>query len=247
MLNKKYGSLVVAVSFFIGISVSVATSIKINMAENNKIRQTEREKYRDLLPFLMETQDGVPIKAKVKNPILISINLTGEERKQVIKAIQDLDKISNTLNYKILDNERNSIYADINISVDTNLLNSKGAFENTSIEYNTRTGYLKYPMNITIDDTVANYYSSNGVSLVEYVIKHEMMHTLGFKDIYDKQYFDKTIMWHSIDNEMNLDNFSSLDVKNIKTMYDQNQITVTKPENMNIVFNVKQKEEECSM
>lgn len=66
MLNKKYGSLVVAVSFFIGVSVSVATSIKINMAENNKIRQTEREKYRDLLPFLMETQDGVPIKAKVK-------------------------------------------------------------------------------------------------------------------------------------------------------------------------------------
>lgn len=64
MLNKKYRSLVVAVSFFIGISVSVATSIKINMAENNKIRQTEREKYRDLLPFLMETKDGIQCKSK---------------------------------------------------------------------------------------------------------------------------------------------------------------------------------------
>lgn len=247
MLNKKCGNLFIALSFLIGVPVGGIAAIAINTAINNKTRQVEREKYRDILPFLMESKDGIPIKAKVKDPIVVKIDLTGEEREQAIKAIRDLDNISNTLNYKVLDNESNSIYADINISVDANLQESKGAFGNTTITYNEGTGYLKYPMNITIDDTVANYYSSNGVSLVDYVVKHEMMHTLGFKDIHDEQYFNKTVMWHSVDGGMELDNFSELDKKNIKSMYDNDYILVTRPENVKIECNVKQKEDELSM
>ena len=136
----------------------------------------------------METENGVPLKAKVKDQIVVNVNMTGEERKQAIKAINDLDSISNTLNYKILDTDNSSIYADINISVDKNLQEAKEAFGNTNFTYKKETGYLMYPLNITIDDSIVNYYSSNGVSLVDYVVKHEMMHTLGFKDIYDEQF-----------------------------------------------------------
>lgn len=247
MLNKKFRNLFIAISFLIGFPVGEIAAIAINTAINNETKRVEREKYKDVLPFLLETENGVPIKAKVKDPIVVKVDMTGEERKQAIKAINDLDSISNTLNYKILDTDNNSIYADINISVDKNLQEAKEAFGNTNFTYKKDTGYLIYPLNITIDDSIVNYYSSNGVSLVDYVVKHEMMHTLGFKDIYDEQYFNKTVMWHSVDDGMELDNFSELDKKNIKSMYDNDYILVTRPKNIKIECNVKRKEDELSM
>lgn len=247
MIKRKLGGMFIAVSFILGVPAGILGSIAITTTVNNKVRKVEREKYKDVLPFLLETENGVPIKAKVKDPIVVNVDMTGEERKQAIKAIHDLDSISNTLNYKIIDTDNSSIYADINISVDKNLQEAKEALGNINFTYKKDTGYLIYPLNITIDDSIVNYYSSNGVSLVDYVVKHEMMHTLGFKDIYDEQYFNKTIMWHSVDNGMELDDFSELDKNNIKSMYDNDYISVARPENMKIECKVKQKEEELSM
>ncbi len=247
MIKKRFGGLFVAVSFILGVPAGMIGAIAVKTAINNNTKKIEREKYKDVLPFLMETENGVPLKAKVKDQIVVNVNMTGEERKQAIKAINDLDSISNTLNYKILDTDNSSIYADINISVDKNLQEAKEAFGNTNFTYKKDTGYLIYPLNITIDDSIVNYYSSNGVSLVDYVVKHEMMHTLGFKDMYDEQYLNKTIMWHSVDNGLELDDFSELDKNNIKSMYDNDYISVARPENMKIECKVKQKEDELSM
>ena len=246
MKKRKLGGLVVGVSFILGVPAGMIGTIAVKTAINNNTKKVEREKYKDVLPFLMETENGVPLKAKVKDQIVVNVNMTGEERKQAIKAIQDLDDISNTLNYKILDTKNSSIYADINISVDASLAERKNAFGNTSFKYDQNTGYLEYPISITIDDSISAYYSPSGVSLVDYVVKHEMMHTLGFKDINDEQYYNKTIMWHSIDSG-DLEDYSELDRMNIKSMYDNDYISVTRPKNAKIECNIKQKEKELTM
>ena len=156
MIKRKLGGMFIAVSFILGVPAGILGSIAINTNINNKVRKVEREKYKDVLPFLLETENGVPIKAKVKDPIVVNVDMTGEERKQAIKAIHDLDSISNTLNYKIIDTDNSSIYADINISVDKNLQEAKEEVKNRGIENN-----LSPKDKLDIADNTIKEFNSN--------------------------------------------------------------------------------------
>lgn len=240
--------IIISLSVLFGIPATMMGSVALENLMTNRIRSVEREKYKEVLPYLLETDNGIPLKAKIDSkPITVNIDMTEAERKQAIKAINDLDKISNVINYEILDNNNSSVYADINLSIAPNMVEATHAIGRASLNYDTKTGYIKYPISIVIDDGVINYRSTKGVNLVDYVVKHEMMHTLGFKDMNDEQYYNKTVMWYAVQDGMELDDFSDLDIKNIKTMYDQNLITVTKPKQVSFVCNIKNKKDEYIM
>lgn len=213
----------------LGFSSGILGVKAIDHFQINSIRTSEREKYKEVLPFLLTTDYDIPLKAQVKQPITVNLELDGEDRKQAIKAIQDLDAISTKLNYKILETNNTSIYADINISTSNTLTDSTNAVGYTQYTYNNRTGYINYPITIQIDSSIKNVYDNTGVSLVDYVVKHEMMHTLGFCDLYDNTYFNKTIMWYSIDSGKDVNTYTELDKMNIKKMYDNELIKSVKP------------------
>ena len=227
----KRDNLFIKVTLVIGIGFSSGFfGVKaIDHFQIDSIRTSEREKYKEVLPFLLTTDYDIPLKAQVKQPITVNLELDGEDRKQAIKAIQELDDISTKLNYKILETNNTSIYADINISTADNLTDSMNAAGYTQYSYNNRTGYINYPITIQIDTSIKDIYDGQGISVVDYVVKHEMMHTLGFCDLYDNTYFNKSIMWYSIASGKDVNTYTELDKMNIKKMYDNELIKSVKP------------------
>lgn len=248
MIKKHKGlNIFITLSVLFGVPMTIVGAMAIDNAVERCNLASEKEKYKDVLPYLLTTQNGMPLKAKVDKPITVGINMSEAEREQAVKAINDIQDISNTINYKILDTGETGVYADINLSIEPNMAEQSHAFGRANLTYDTKTGYINYPITITIDDSIINYKSTQGVNLVNYVVKHEMMHTLGFRDMKDEQYYNKTVMWYAVQDGMELDDFSTLDKNNIKSMYDNKTITVQRPNNISFVCKVKQKEDEYSM
>lgn len=219
-----------AISIAVGLPIGFVYGSTVLAEEVQKKRaESECEKYSEVLPYLMTREYGMPLKAKVNKDIKIELNLTEEEAKHAISAINELDDISKNINYTILDGKNTSIKADIYMYSVENFQNSARTLGLTSFTYNESTGYINYPIEITLNKKCLKYKSENGVNLLNYVVKHEMMHTLGFADLYDAQYLDKSIMWYNTGAD--IDNFTDLDRYNIQKMYDDGEITIQKPSN----------------
>ena len=247
-LSKMKFNFGMIVSAVLGIPVGIVGGI--NIAEKYEQKEYEKyqnefERYSDVLPFLSTNKKGFPLRADVSKDITVKLNLTEQEIEHAINAINDLDDISKNVNYTILDNKDKSIYADIQLYSIEDMADSTHALGRTHYTYNNKTGYINYPITITLDKKCLNYTSENGVNLLNYVVKHEMMHTLGFTDLYDTKYYNKSIMWHNV--WVNIDDFTGLDKYNIQKMYDNDEITVTKPANISFATQVIKKEKEVEL
>ena len=67
-----------------------------------------------------------------------------------------------------------------------------------------------------VNENVEGQEVVESTSLMSFVIKHEMMHSLGFKDLYDSKYFNKTIMFYAFSSFTNIGDYTDFDKKNIK-------------------------------
>ena len=169
------------------------------------------------------------------NPIAIVLkNFTEEERLDAINAIQRLDNISENLEYVVLENDDYSIKQKIIIhnKADLDSRDHSDAFGLAEFTFNENKAEINYPINIYIDESCQGIYDTNGVSLLSYVIKHEMMHTLGFADLYTDEYYNKSVMYYSIKNGMELNDYSKFDEQNIKKLYDNEYVKVVRPSHM---------------
>lgn len=218
---------------------------KIREQTVSKARQSKKE----LLPYLLTTSDGMPLSFDVKDNITVGLNLSELETTQAINAIEKLDLISDTLNYTIVDAKDTKVKCDINISSEKGL-RSTGCMGVTTMSWNENSGVISLPISIKIDESCINYFDTYGVNLCSYVVKHEMMHTLGFADLYSDKYLNKSCMYYSVGGANECNDFTELDINNIQKMYDDKQITVTIPQNVffitTVLDNKKYKEEEYS-
>ena len=157
----------------------------------------------NLEDYLMETKLGAYMKLPVdENPIAIVLgSMEEEDRKSVIGAINDLDNISTNIDYKILENDDVSITNKIYIT-DAETNSSSHALGVTELSYNAVSGTIEYPVYIKVDTEACERFISDvtGEDAVSAVIKHELGHSLGFKDLYDCRP-DESIMYHSIYTE----------------------------------------------
>lgn len=180
--------------------------------------------FEDVAGLMLETNGGAPLRLNLTNkPIKVAIeNFSEQDKKQVVSAIERLDNISKNLNYTILDSDHGHIDADIKIryeSFDNNM-----TLGNTQLTFNENTAVIKYPINIQIDPSVKDWRDSEtNETALSFVVKHEMMHTLGFCDIYDQELMNKTIMYYSI---ATVDDYTTMDEMNIKKLYDDRLVTV---------------------
>lgn len=192
-----------------------------------------KESYGELYDLVFKTDNGMPVRLHDFNkPITVALNGFNEkEKKEVVDAINRLDNISDSLSYVIYDNEDKKLTANINIYNDENYRNTNNhSLANTYFNCSSSSAEINYPITITIDKNCYNYYDEHGVNLLNYVIKHEMMHTLGFCDLYDEEYFNKSIMWFSVDNTVDVNDYTVMDEVNIKKLYDDVLIETEYPE-----------------
>jgi len=106
-----------------------------------------------------------------------------------------------TYNKKIIIKEENLESSSVNII----------PLAKTTITRNELMAKMYYPMDISVNSSFDN-------SLIfEEIIKHELLHTLGFKDVKDNCLKNKTIMFWNV-NE-NADNYTEMDIETLNAMY----------------------------
>ncbi len=202
---------------------------------NNQQKEIQNQERFDGVSDLMLHNDyNTPITMDVdKNtPLNVSLfNFTDEERNDAINAIQDLDEISENINYNILQNDHSSVSQNITISKVSedelkDMSSSPAPLGYTSFSYGVKDATIMFPVNIYINESVENIYDTNGVSLLSYVLKHEMMHSLGFKDMYTDDYLNKTIMYYQVSPAVDINDYTDFDKKNIKQVYDYSTTTL---------------------
>lgn len=211
--------------------------------------QINDPKFNGIVEYMNTTESGVPLTLPIdENPIAIVFdNLSEKEKALAIEAINDIDEISENVNYVILDTDDYKISQKIIVTSDDSL-SDRNLGGVASYTYNNITGKISYPITVSLDPDYANFVSSNnGENMYTSIVKHEMMHTLGFKDIYSKDSKYDTIMYYDISHDERALDFTERDKMCIKQVYDNEQIKISKPDKLvvnNKTYNTYAKKEE---
>ncbi|MBO5884831.1 MAG: hypothetical protein J6Q51_03445 [Clostridia bacterium] len=230
-------------------AIIAGTFFPVVASEIHTKAQTNDVRFNGISEYMLTTESGVPLTLPLsKNPIAIVFdNLSETEKDLAIQAIQELDEISENINYTILDADDYKITQKIILQSDDSLSDNKvGGTANFS--YNNFTGKINYPITVSLDPDYTRYVSTvNGENMYTSIVKHEMMHTLGFKDIYDKDSKYDSIMYYDISHDERALDYTERDKKCIRQVYDNEQIKISKPDKLvvnNKTYNTSAKKEE---
>lgn len=238
MKKRRY---VATLTFLISMALPigyVGTSMYNDQVEK-QMAQADKEKYGNMYELMMYMNGKVITLDKFKEPITVTLanSFSEKEKEQIVDAINKLDEISPNLNYTIINSPNISIMADININKEDKLA-SPLALASTTLKYNDK-AKITYPIYIDIDQSFSNYFANIDMKendILSRVVKHEMMHTLGFADLYGKEHFDKSIMWYSTENFDVVKDYTERDIANIKKLYDNILVDVHYPKHMQYVY-----------
>lgn len=179
-----------------------------NIIQLEKFNQTD-------LTLMNKNFFGVPYTIISPNEnIMVSIskNFTEEEQTKIVKAVNDLDILAEGLNFSC---EITDDTSSKKIVVKEEILESSSVniipLAKTTTTRNELTAKLYYPMNVSIN---ANF---NDISILEEIVKHELLHTLGFKDVREDNLKNKTIMFWNICE--NADDLTQLDIDTLNAIY----------------------------
>ena len=165
----------------------------------NEMTESYNSQYADVEEYMLKSGTGKVLTLPIQeNPISVIIeNLSEEDKKEVIRAVNDLDEISTNIDYKILEKDDVEIYNKIYITDGEVPVGSLGQ---ATFDYNNFTGKINYPIQIVIDAEGCKELTSTetGENAICAVTKHELAHTLGFKDLYEDKYRNESIMYHTV-------------------------------------------------
>ena len=213
---------------------------------NQEIRAEELKKnvrFIGLEDYMLKTKKGVPITADISKPIKIrAINASEQDKRDIEQALNEITEICPDIRYTLLSNDNYIVEQDITIHSDV-MLDAEN-YGTCSLTYNQNTAKLQYPITIEMSANLDNIYSSTDDStLYSYVLKHELMHTLGFCDLYEDKYFNETIMYYQALSNSDITTFTDKDENNIRQLYSNSKVAkVYRP--TKIQFNMPLKKEE---
>lgn len=179
---------------------------------------------------------GVPITLPVgKNEIqvLIDKEFSDEQKNCIAKAIDEFDFDVKGVKYKVELDPSKAQKKSIRIGRVAN--DSNNGLAVTDLKSRGYFGYFQFPINIDVQVEKimpTNLPTEDNQRYLSSVIKHEMLHTLGLKDIYDKSMKSETLMYGINDNDgTTLYDLSESDKQIVNTVY--------RPiENENVKYNV---------
>lgn len=163
--------------------------------------------------------DGEPIPVVIKDMDALS-------KQYVINGINTLDNISEKINYNIydekdFDTKKNKKY--ISIEMCDEIGDHLGG--NTHYTYDKYSGEISFPISIKLDKKFADGYWDEAYtqSVLTTIVQHELLHTLGFTDLYDANEQKKSIMYYSLDYK-SVHDYTQRDKDIIASVYDGKEV-----------------------
>ncbi len=227
----------------INIAVPVATIgtlvglpiASLSLAEKYMYPDVDNSKFEKYADDFIKTDRGDILRLPLnENPIPVLLgNMDDKTKMYIVDGINALDNISENINYVIYDANKydktsGTDYIKFEI-VDS--LTDYGRDENaaglTSFNFDKKTGEILYPIEIKLEKFYADGYwdSEFTQSILTTIVKHELMHTLGFKDLYNEDDKNRSIMYYSLDPK--LMTYTQEDVEKIQYCYDGKEIATT--------------------
>ena len=186
--------------------------------------------------LFLTNSDGKPLFLPTKKG-QINLNLSSyfnEEQTKLIKqGITDLDITAKGLEYKYANSNGDYIYI---VPMAPEIQNNPDYATTIGLtEYNFTGMQIKYPITISINEQLINQFPPVAYELV---VKHELLHTLGFKDLYDEE--DRTnLMYYGLTgNDM-----SQKEIETLNKVYDKKYTGLVITQKPNQVIYIPQKEE----
>ena len=174
-------SLVLSVTTLIGIGNSKKIKAVADAATPN-IPVTDTDKFmlfNDKVKTLPVGPEGINV--------LIKDSFTPEQKECIIDAIHELDIQLDNIKYNIYLDHQKAPNKCITIE-EVDFTVTRGGL--TMLTYLPFNPYLMYPIEIYID---TDWHKTE--NQLKCVIKHELLHTLGLKDLYDQKYETESIMY----------------------------------------------------
>ena len=201
-----------------------------------EVDNSKFEKYAD---DFLKTENGDILRLPIdENPIPVVLgNMDKKTKEYIVEGINCLDNISENINYTIFDADDFNVKNNIDhISIEmvdslTEYGQSITSAGITTFKYNKHTAEILYPIDIKIE----NYYAEGfwdaeyTQSVLTTIVKHELMHTLGFKDLYEADDKNRSIMYYGLGYNSQK-TFTKEDIEKIQYCYDGKEVaTVTHP------------------
>lgn len=213
---------------FIG-GLAGTTIVKIkNNKDIEKWKKYDKSVIGDNIRYFALTEEGVVQKMVLDGePIPVVIKDMDElSKRYVIDGINTLDNISEKINYNIydekdFDTKKNKKY--ISIEMCDKIEEHVGG--RTYYTYDKYSGEIAFPITIKLDKKFADCYWNEDYtqSVLTTIVQHELLHTLGFTDLYDKNEQKNTVMFYNIDGN-SVPDYTQRDKNIISQVYDGKEI-----------------------
>lgn len=213
-------------------------------AQNQTIADQQRfGKFAD--DFNKSKQTGRPLRLDTKDTIKVVLEngFSEQDRQNIVNGINGLSEICPNIKYDVLpkyETAQKAIY--FSVAGVENMSNAAGT---THIMYDGYSCEIALPIYIDLRADLLDAYwdTSFTNSALTTIVKHELMHTLGFDDIYDESRKDDTIMYYSLNP--NVTTFTDEDVEKINYVYgDRVVATTAKPNSICLYPSNKAEDEE---
>ncbi|MGN1221817.1 MAG: hypothetical protein ACI4TT_01120 [Christensenellales bacterium] len=246
-INKIINAL--TVTFAIALPGSSAINAVVT---NNKVKNVDSK-------LVMRTNFGIPVHANLNSNktinVVIDENFNETQKQNIKEAIQELDVDLKGVNYNILLDGSKAGKKCVKITKENYDEDNTDGLAVTDLRVNNLYGVVLFPVKISLFTDIYNdmYDDPNfDKENMSEIIKHEMLHVLGFNDVYDKEYQNKTIMYGAIDKNTTLFDLSQADKDMVNTVYkpitqDAVKVETYEPFYYPINLNMNMQDEDLSM
>lgn len=206
------------------------------------------DKYKGLHGLMYEGING-PILADVNNPLGIVVeNATPQEQEKIKSVIDQMNGFCPNLDFTFTD--KNSISIKNKVHVVTNhrfedeygLTYQSGKATMRADKFGCK---ILYPVYVYINTELIERFEREWKrdDIYTHVLKHELMHTLGFTDQVDIWFKDKTIMYKETTKD-GLFDFTQMDIDNINRVYGADSVIIQRPTKVDVNYYKEEEQED---